>query len=163
MAALTAGVIFHQTLVVKYGWEGALRFVWEGEPYSPRIQAILDSLSEAEKSRVAQEARMNSIEEALERARLDSIDDVRTSKAIVNRWAANYGPLNLEKSLAELSATLDRLAAKVDAVILSSSDIDKNARVVQEIKQRKKLLSKQLVLDMERCDAFMSCYQVLHE
>lgn len=163
MAALTAGLIFHKTLVANYGWEGAIRFVWEGEPFPPRIRDMLDSLSEVEKSRATQEERMSAIEEALDRARLDSVDDVRTSKTIVLRWTANYGPRNLEKSLAELSATLDKLAAQVDAVVLSSSETNSNVRVVQDIKRRKKLLSKQLVLDMERCDAFMSCYQVLNE
>jgi hypothetical protein len=158
-----AGVIFHKSLVEEYGWEGALRYVWEGEPYSPSIQALLNPLKDAEKARVVQEARLNAIEEALERARLDSIDDARTTKAIVLRWKENYRPRDLEKTLGDLSATLDKLAAQADAVILSGTDSSSNSRVTQDIKRRKKVLSKQLVLDMERCDAFMTCYQVLQE
>lgn len=161
--AAAAGVIFHKTLVEEYGWEGALRYVWEGQPYSSNIQAQLNSLKDAEKTRIVQEARLNAIEEALERARLDSIDDARTTKAIVLRWKENYRPRDLEKTLGELSATLDKLAAQVDAVILSGTDSNNNSRIAQDIKRRKKVLSKQLVLDMERCDAFMTCYQVLQE
>lgn len=161
--AAVAGIIFHKTLVEEYGWEGALRYVWEGEPYSASIQKLLDSLSDAEKEIVVQEGRLNAIEETLERARLDSIDDARTTKAIVLRWKENYRPRDLEKTLGELSSTLDKLAALVDAVILSGKESDTSSRVVQDIKQKKKVLSKQLVLHMERCDAFMACYQVLQE
>jgi hypothetical protein len=154
---------FYKTLVCQYGWQGAFRLLWEGEPYSPRIQSLLDSLADAEKAIVKQEARMNAIEEALDRARLDSVDDAKVSKAIVKRWVENYHPKNLEKSIAELSSTLDKLAAQVDAVILSSSDIKQNCRLIQDdIKQRKKTLSKQLVAAMERCDEYMACFQVLH-
>lgn len=154
---------FYKTLVCQYGWQGALRLLWEGEPYSPHIQSLLDSLADAEKAIVKQEARMNAIEEALDRARLDSVDEAKVSKAIVKRWVENYHPNNLEKSIAELSSTLDKLAAQVDAVILSSSDIKQNCRPIQDdIKQRKKTLSKQLVAAMERCDEYMECFQVLH-
>lgn len=163
IVAVAAGAIFHKTLVEEYGWEGAIRYIWDGEPYPPTIQALLDVLAQAEKSRSAQVARLNAIEEALERARLDSVDDVKTNKEIVRRWAENYRPTNLEKALAEQSNILDKLAAQVDAVILAGKESDGNSRVVHDIKRRKKLLSKQLVLDMERCDAFVACYQVLHE
>jgi lysyl-tRNA synthetase class I len=161
--AAVAGVIFHKTLVEEYGWEGALRYLWEGEPYSSSIQVLLDSLTDAEKARVIQDARLNAIEEALERARLDSIDDARTTKAIVLRWKENYRPRHLEITLGELSSILDKLAAQADAVLFSGTDSSNNSRIAQDIKRRKKVLSKQLVLDMERCDAFMTCYQVLQE
>ena len=158
-----AGVMFRKTLVEEYGWEGALRYVWEGDPYTSNIRVLLDSIADAENTRVFQGARLNAIEESLERARLDGVDEVRTNKAIVLRWKDNHRPRDLEKELAELSSILDKLAAQVDGVIISGTDSNIRTRVAEDIKQRKKVLSKQLVLDMERCDAFMACYQVLQE
>ena len=155
---------FYKALVLEYGWRGAFRVLWEGEPYSPRIRTLLDSLEDAEKELTVQQAHMSAIEEALERARLDSVDEAKVSKFIVKRWVEIYHPNNLEKSIAELSATLDKLAAKVDAVILSGSDIEQSFQAVQDdVKQRKKKLSRQLVADMERCDEYMTCFQALHE
>jgi hypothetical protein len=109
-----------------------------------------------EAKREVQESRLSGIEDALERARLDSVDDSsevrwlpatkdRATKAVVLRWADYYKPRNLEITLGEVSATLDELAAEVDAVSFSETDANSKVRVVQEIKRRKKLLSKQLV------------------
>ncbi len=155
---------FYKALVLEYGWSGAFRVLWEGEPYSPRIRSLLDALAGAEKELIVQQAHMSVIEEALERARLDSVDEAKVSKAIVKRWVEIYYPNNLEKSIAELSSTLDKLAAQVDAVILSGSDIAQHGQAVHDdVKQRKKTLSRQLAADMERCDEYMMCFQALHE
>lgn len=201
-AVVATSAILYKTvvedLVNQYGWDGFLRYIWEGEPYTPSIRKMHDSLSDAEAKRATQDKRLNGIEEALERARLDSVDERsevrwlpatkdRATKAIVLQWAHYYKPKNLEITLGELSASLDKLAAQVDAVILTEANAKSNARVVDDIKRRKKLLSKQLVslqlsgslylkwyivltflflfqvLDMERCDAFMTCYKLLHE
>jgi len=162
-AVLVVGIIFYKTLVEEYGWVGAFRYVWEGEPYSPHIQSILDSLDDAEKRRALQESRLSGIEETLERARLDSVDDTsevrwlpatknRATKAIVLRWVNYYKPRNLEVALGEISAALDKVAAEVDAVLLSDADARCASRVVQQIKQRKKLLSKQMVSFWHRGD-----------
>ena len=161
--AVAVCTVFYNTLVQEYGWNGAIRYIWEGEPYPPAIQALLDSLSNAEQSRLAQAAALNAIEEALERARLDSVDDERTTKAVVQRWAEYYLPQSLEKSLAGHSHALDKLAAQVDAVILEGRHYTTNNQVVQDIKRRKKLLSEEIVVDMEKCDAFVAYYQALHE
>lgn len=165
--------------VSKYGWDGTLRYVWEGDPYTPELRKYDEILNQVEKSRLQEETKTNDIEEALERARLDSVDDGRSTKAvstttkittkeIVKLWIDNYSAKggNLEKSLAGLSHNLDKLAGKVDSVIISSSstaskDTDNAPKVVEDLKKRKKLLSKQLVLDMERCDALMASFQVL--
>jgi hypothetical protein len=156
--------------VHEYGWEGTLRYLWEGDPYGPEVGNYIKVLETAEKSRVAQQIKLNVLEETLERARLDSVDDSsirRTSitKEIVRLWIANYAPSSLEKILSELSHVLDRLAAQVDGIVVSQKKDDGTASssVFQDIKRRKKLLSKQLVLDMERCDALMASYQVLQE
>ena len=155
-AVLVAGAVLYRTVVLEYGWGGTIRYVWVGEPYSPQIQSIRGSLNDAEEKRALYQSRLSGIEEAFERARLDSVDDSvvvrwlpatknRATKAIVLRWVDYYKPRNLEIALGELSAALDKLAAEVDAVALSGTDADATTRVVQEIKRRKKLLSKQLV------------------
>lgn len=153
---LATGAVFYRTLVAEYGWVGTFRYIWEGEPYSPQIQIIIRSLNDVEAKREVQESRLSGIEDALERARLDSVDDSsevrwlpatkdRATKAIVLRWADYYKPRNLEITLGEVSATLDKLAGEVDAVSFSETDGNSKVRVVQGIKRRKKLLSKQLV------------------
>ena len=147
----------------EYGLDGTLRYIWEGDPYTSTVREYLNILELAEKSRATQCSRMNAIEEALERARLDSVDDARMSKDIIVLWTAYYLPQNLEKSLAELSHVLDRLAAEVDGILLSSRDVVASSHVLQTLRKKKKLLSKQLVLDMERCDALMASYDILRE
>jgi hypothetical protein len=161
-ASITAAVSYwiYQS-ASQYGWEGTLRYIWEGDPYSPKVRHCMETLDEADKSRKSQERLIAAIEEALERARLDSIDDTKITKEIVGAWLANFRPKNLEKSLSQLDSALDKLAAKVDGILISAQD--GNSRVFQELKRRKKLLSKQLVLAMERTDALLASYQVLQE
>lgn len=173
-ATTVYGVYWTYDNVSKYGWDGTLRYIWEGDPYTPEFRRHNQILNSVEKSRSKEEKKTNDIEEALERARLDTVDDENdnkatttkiTTKEIVKLWIDNYSVKggNLEKSLAGLSSNLDKLAGKVDSVIISSSSQQDSSapKVMQDLKKRKKLLSKQLVLDMERCDALMASYQVL--
>lgn len=150
--------------IQEYGWSGTIRYIWVGDPYPDLAREYLQLLEKAAKSRSKEEKRLNEIEEALDRARLDSVDDTithqnKTTKEIVMAWIANYP--GLEKALAQSSHTLDRVAAQVDGVLLSK--VDSNSKISQNLKRRKKHLSKQLVLDMELCDALMVSYQVLQE
>jgi hypothetical protein len=142
----------------QYGWDGTLRYIWEGDPYSPKVRHYMETLDKADESIKSQERLIAAIEEALERARLDSIDDTKTTKEIVKAWVANFRPKNLEKSLSQLDTELDKMAAKVDGILIAD-----NSRVFQELKRRKKLISKQLVLAMERTDALLASYQILQE
>jgi hypothetical protein len=146
--------------VSQYGWDGTLRYIWEGDPYSPKVRHYMETLDDADQSRKSQERLIAAIEEALERARLDSIDDTKTTREIVKAWITIFRPKNLEKSLSQLDTVLDKLAAKVDGILISAAD---NSRVFQELKRRKKLLSKQLVLAMERTDALLASYRILQE
>jgi hypothetical protein len=51
-----------------------------------------------------------------------------------------------------------------DGVLLSTTeDGSASSHILTELKRRKKLLSKQLVLDMERCDALITFFQLLQE
>ena len=81
--------VLHQT-VSEYGWTGTLNYVWLGDPYygSP-LGRYLHILKEVEKSLEKEETRINSLEESLERARLDSVDDIPTTKEIVKIWVEN--------------------------------------------------------------------------
>jgi hypothetical protein len=72
---------------------------------------------------------------------------------------ANYP--GLEKALAGLDSKLDKVAAKIDGVLLSKTN--SSSHKVEELKKKKKLLSKKLVVDMERCDALMASYKVLQD
>ena len=181
-AAAAASYWMYQT-VSSYGWEGTLRYIWEGDPYSPRVREFMDILDDCENSKQQQEEVIWNIEEALERARLDSIDDdlpvvatrtaadssssssATTNKEVVRLWIRNFAPIggDLERSLAQLSHVLDELAAQVDSILVSMEVGADNSQTWNEIKKRKKLLSKQLVLDMERTDALMASYKVLQE
>ena len=154
--------------VTEYGWDGTMRYIWVGDPYSPTIRGYVETLDQVEETRKSQERLIGIIEEALERARLDSVDDdsykTKTTKEMVKLWMANLVPRNLEQSLAQLDTTLDRLAAQVDRIVISAEEeASTNSRVMQDIKSRKRLLSKQLVLAMERTDALLASYQVLQE
>lgn len=164
-ATVTAAVSYmlYQS-ISQYGVEGTIRYIWVGDPYHALQRQYLTILKKGAQARIKEEKRLNEIEEALDRARLDSIDDhtrkeTTTTREIVKAWIENYP--SLEKSLAQTSQTLDRLAAQVDGVLLSKTD--PNSKISQEIKREKKLLSKQLVLDMERCDALICSFSVLQE
>ena len=89
-----------------------------------------------------------------------------------NRFGNNGTPLTIESTLADMSDRLDKIAARVDGVILSSgvsssTSADKNRTsnnfLAQRVKERKKKLSRAIVSEMERCDALLASYQVLRE
>lgn len=173
-AGVATYLILHRS-VEEYGWEGTWRYIWEGDAYSEQVRRdVVDVLEEVEVGRSVQEARLHGMETALERARLDGVDDVddgddrRTSRDTVERWIVNYAPDgNLERTLGDVSDMLDRLAARVDGVVLPPAADDRDgsagSQLMQQIRKRKKLLSKVLVNDMERCDALVASFQVLQE
>ena len=178
-AAAVASYWVYQS-VSSYGWEGTLRYIWEGDPYIPRVREYIEILESCESSKIRQEELIWNIEECLERARLDSVDDdthtaestpstatatTVTTKEVVRLWVKNFSPIggDLVRKLAQLSHSLDSLAAQVDSILVSTEDAADNSRTWIDIKKRKKLLSKQLVLAMERTDALMAAYKVLLE
>jgi hypothetical protein len=170
-ATVTVGIVgamYLKQSIDEYGWEGTLRYIWEGDAYTPQLRNCVDTLEDAEIQRSVQESRIHTMESALELARLNTVDDRRTSKEIVQQWmeyfASECPTMSLERTLADVSDKLDKIASKIDGVVLSASDDDDTTSdLIQQIKRRKKLLSKTIVLDMERCDALMASYQVLKE
>ena len=142
---VAAGSVWLYQSVSKYGTKGTLRYIWEGDPYSPELRKALNRLEKVEQA-IEREYILNRLEESLARAKLDSLDDDMT---IEPQWIIAHAPRDLEKDLAKISHNLDTLAATVDAVP-SHGDAD--------IKGRKKRASQQLVLMMERADEMLEVY-----
>lgn len=143
--------------VSQYGWEGTFWYIWEGDPYPPQVRNDFHALDDAEKS-IQKEARiLDRLEEAFQRAKLDSVDGSSES-TIVELWnknllqnnSNNKHNKNLEKTLAGVSYNLDQYAAQVDAV---------PSKHHPDLKSRKKLLSNQIVQLMQRADVYMTHYQ----
>ncbi|KAG7370259.1 hypothetical protein IV203_028005 [Nitzschia inconspicua] len=170
VTVLGAGIVLYKT-TKDYGWEGTLRYLWEGDVYSPELRHLVDTLEDAEIERSLQESRVHALEAALDLARLNSVDG-QSSKEILRAWVDCFaaetatGSASLERTLADVSDKLDKIAAKVDGIVLSGSAMSyssSNKDLVDRIKARKKLLSKSIVMDMERCDVLMGSYQVMQE
>jgi hypothetical protein len=142
----TAVSILSWQCVSKYGFEGALRYAWEGNPHPPEIRDSIKRLEKVERS-IQKESLLGDLEESLARARLDSVDGV---SVVVPLWMVAHAPRNLEHDLAKVSHDLDTLAANVDSVA-SHGDAG--------IKLRKKQCSQQVVRMMERADILLACYQ----
>lgn len=133
--------------VKDHGWEGTLRYIWEGDFYSSGVRDILDMLDELETQVAIQVSIAELIETSFDRAKLDSVDDDQ-SQVKKQEWN-NAHPGNLEKDITKLSYDLDKLAAKIDSVRPIHTDI----------KTRKKLLSNRVVRVMERVDVLLGLYQ----
>jgi hypothetical protein len=168
--ALAVGTFLYHN-VPEYGWEGTWRLIWEGDAYSPMLRRMVDQLEQAEIDRSLQESRIHGMEAALDLARLNTVDgNDNNNSQVLQKWmeycaVENSSTLGLERSLADVSDRLDKIAATIDSLVLSAGaqHDDTSSDLVQRIKQRKKLLSKSIVLDMERCDVLMGSYQVLKE
>jgi hypothetical protein len=126
-----------------------------------RAREYATTLHVADESRKAAERLLDAIENALSLAIFESIGVAsRPNKAIFEAWIANFQPNNLETSLKQLDTALDKLAVKVDGVLILATmeDGSGNVQICQKLKQRKSLLSQQLVLTMERTDALWVSY-----
>ena len=144
--AATAVSILLWQCVSKYGFEGTLRYVWEGNPHPPKTRDSIQSLEKVERS-IQTESLLVGLEESLARAQLDSVDGVSIT---VPLWMVAHAPRNLQYDLAKVSHDLDTLAANVD-LISSHGDAG--------IKLRKKQCSQQVVQMMERADNLLALYQ----
>jgi hypothetical protein len=149
VAVLGLSSFWFYQLVQNYGFDGALRFLWEGDPNPEHIRDHVRTLNTAAKALNTQQKTISVFEEGLERARLDTIDDSDASSILV-LWRKNLPSslLDLRKHLAKLSYDLDRLAATVDQVPTD-----------EEIRQQKKQLSKRVVFLMERADALIAFFK----
>jgi hypothetical protein len=147
-AIVGVSAYWFNSLVSEYGYEGALSYIWEGDPY-PDIRDRMDALEEAEKQASKQESKLVRMEETLERSHLDSIDAADTS-SVIALWQSHLpASFDLRTKLALLSSDFDKMAAKVDGVVSGGSDI---------LKTKKGTLSRRLVKLMERVDALISFF-----
>jgi hypothetical protein len=137
--------------VSEYGVDGTMRYIWEGDPYPEKIRVYLDALDDVERSLEHEVTLLCSLEEGLERAGLDCIDD-SSPASILKIWESNCPIQDLQMQLAKLSYELDQYASRVDQLILSDADH-------ANIKERKKAQSKRIVRFMERTDCLVSFYQ----
>ncbi|KAL3926428.1 MAG: hypothetical protein SGBAC_013478, partial [Bacillariaceae sp.] len=133
--------------------------VWLGDPFpnSPILE-YLKLVVDSESSLENEENRLNEIESALQRAQVEIGEgDNSTKRNLVLLWIQNYP--GLEKVLGDVSQKLDKIAAQVDRILLSN--VDSSARKVQELRTKRKELSRKAVACMGRCDALMTSFNVL--
>ena len=150
---LGASALWFSYLLHGHGFEGALRFIWDGDPNPEDIRELMNTLSSAEKELNRRAQTISTLEEGLQRARLDTIDDPDPS-AILDLWRRNLTKnfQDLRTRLALLSTDLDKLAARVDQVLPPQES-------GEEVGHRKKALSKRVVALMERADALIELFR----
>lgn len=156
-------------LVAEYGWQGALNYIWEGDPYPPHVRQYLDDLNEMAKTLNREENQtLHRLEEGLERAKLDTIDQADPA-TILATWEQhvvatmmmdnnnhNNSTQTLQKMLAKLSYNLDRCAYKIDSIILRGVEQHNNEA---DLKQQKKDMSNRVVQMMERTDVLLQFWK----
>lgn len=140
---------FGYQLVSQYGLEGTFWYIWEGSPYPPQVRTEFETLQEVETSIAKEDQVLDRLEEAYQRALLESVDG-SSEATIVEVWNATLPKQNLEKLIGRVSYNLDLFAAKVDAV---------PSKQTPALKARKKQLSNQIVKLMQRADIFVTFYQ----
>jgi len=131
--------------------------VWEGSPYPPVVRQEFSSLDQIERSLKTESRSLDRLEEAYERAKLNSVDGA-TSATIISNWDTHVqnsykkpkNAMTLEKLLAKISYNLDQCAAKVDAV---------PSKKHKDLKSRKKVLSNEIVKLMARADTYLELFK----
>ena len=100
---------------------------------------------------------MDRLEEAYERAKLDSVDGSSNVTLVglwdihvINSYKKPKNSMSLEKLLAKVSYNLDKYAAQVDAV---------PSKKHKDLKPRKKDISNQIVQLMQRADVYLELYK----
>jgi hypothetical protein len=135
-------------LVQDYGWNGALRYIWEGDPLPHNIRQYTNTLNSASDALDEKDSAISDLEEGLERARLDTTDGSSPS-TILSHWRSNMVHLeqDLRRHLAKVSFDLDILASNIDQVPTKD-----------ELRDKKKELSKRIVLLMSRTDRLIEFF-----
>lgn len=158
VATLSAVCLYQ--CVSQYGWEGTFWYLWEGSPYPPDVREEFRTLDDVEDSLEAETRILDRLEEAYQRAQLDSLDEGASVDAnFLELWNGNLPKRNLEKLLTRINHNLDWYASKVDAIVTSSSSISQQQQH-SDLKIRKKKLSSRIVELMKRADIYVAHYQV---
>ena len=145
---------FHKS-VSAHGWEGTLRYLWEGDVYAPDVREAMDRLEACATSLAVQASLLELLETSLARGRLDTVDadGHDDDPSVIEAWTVAHGASNLQKDLARLNYELDGAAAAVDAVRC----LHRDARA------QKKLLSQTVVGLMGRTDRLIALYKRRNE
>jgi hypothetical protein len=170
-------------LVADYGWQGALRYIWEGDPYPSHVRQYLEDLQEMDTTLNHEEIKtLNKLEECLQRAKLDNITDHQAADpvTIVATWEQHVmtinkdndninsiPPQNLQKILTNLSYNLDCWATKIDSISLVEGGSEQYyntaaaaaAITITDLKQQKKNISNRVVQMMERTDVLLQFWK----
>lgn len=149
-------------LVSKYGFNGTLRYIWEGDHLPPHIRDAVDTLDDVEDQLDSSiQKKLKKVIVMMEVARLNSVDggcsnndnkkenddsqkEMNSDKK--SRIIISDPPAPLIKDLGILSHKLDKLASEVDSV-QSCNDV--------ELKKRKKDLSRRIVRLMDQIDEYI--------
>ena len=148
IAVVSASSYWMYQLVGAYGWDGALRYIWEGDPNPQNVRERIDTLRMINRKLDQKQKSLSSLQEGLERARLDSVDGSSTDE-IRKLWEKNIPDKDLRQKLALISYDLDQLAAKIDGVTAGDED---------KIKQTKKTMSSRVVKLMEGADSLITAF-----
>ena len=138
-------------LIRAYGVEGALRYIWDGDPNPEHLRGFLNAFNTAQNSIETHTQTIADLEEALERARQHTSESGRpasTGSCILEAWRNKMQEKpDLRRILASLSYDLDAVAAMIDQV------------QSEELRQRKKRLSQQVVALMNRMDILIEAFK----
>jgi hypothetical protein len=140
-------------LVLAYGWNGALKYIWDGDALPQDIRGFVNELEAASIFLDEKDTAIASLEEGLERARFDAVETSNPAR-ILQQWRVNL-PItkqDIRKHLAVVSSDLDDLAAKVDQVPSRN-----------EVRKARKELSSRIVQLMSRTDRLIEFFNIATE
>ena len=186
-----AGIYLLYESVTQYGWEGTVNYVrfrirklqfcsdsiysncshcvlyfslsqiWLGDPFpqSPILE-YLKLATDIGSSLDSEENRLTEIENALQRAKAEiASGDKHISRSLGLLWTINYP--GLELTLGEISHIgMDAIYQKQSAGTRNHPN-QPGARVVQDLRSKRKELSRKAVACMGRCDALMVSFKVM--
>jgi hypothetical protein len=153
-AALAGAVaVWFSRLVQKYGWSGACRFVWEGNPHPEHLRDYVATLDEAEQALQSNEEAIMGLELALNKCRAEA-SSTTANDMILAGWKGNLpaAQRDLQMVLAQVSYSLDELAAKLD-----------QPTTEEQLRVRRKTLSQKVVALMGRIDVLIAHYNDLSD
>ena len=140
---------FYQ-FVQMHGWNGTIRYIWEGDPLPREIRDLVDILQAVSHSLDMIDVDIVILEEGLERARLDNIDGTNPAD-ILQHWRTNlhHTAQDIRKKLAQVSFDLDVMASEIDQIPAK-----------EEVRLQKKELSRRTVLLMARADKLIEFFTI---
>lgn len=144
------GAILFRQLILDFGWEGTVRYLWEGDPRPEAIRHYVDSLNLTDENATTLEELIMNLEVGLKRALSEALEEPSKKNDIVALWQTHISKgtdVDIKKYLASVSYDLDQLAARVDQVPLQEG-----------VRHQKKFLSRRIVGLMTRADALIASY-----